>query len=122
MEISVLLVDDEQPFAVHMSERLSNRGLKVEVVYNGEEALSHLKEHPVDVIVLDERMPGMDGIETLKNVKNIRKETQVIILTGYGTVERAAEAKENGAAEYIIKPFDTVQLAGLIKDVYEKRK
>ena len=120
MDIKVLLVDDEEDLAVHMAERLVTRGFSAEAVYDGPSAVDYVREKPVDVVVLDLQMPGMDGIETLKAVKEINPDLAVIMLTGYGTMETALEGKKMGAYEYLIKPCDIVGLAALIRVAHEK--
>jgi len=116
MEINVLLVDDEKELADHMAERLISRGLAVTAVYDGESAIRFVKENTVDVMVLDLIMPGMDGLQTLREVKKIRPDIHVLMLTGHGTIDTAMEGKKEGASEYLIKPCDIIQLTSLIKD------
>ena len=82
-DIKILLVDDEKQFVDTLSERLGMRGFEARVAYDGPEALKAV-EQPTDVIVLDLRMPGMDGFEVLRNVKKSNPQVQVIILTGHG--------------------------------------
>ena len=82
-DIKILLVDDEKQFVDTLAERLAMRGFEARVAYDGPEALKAV-ELPTDVIVLDLRMPGMDGFEVLRNVKKSNPQVQVIILTGHG--------------------------------------
>jgi DNA-binding NtrC family response regulator len=120
MATKVLLVDDEKEFVIHLAERLEFRGLEVETASDGESALQLIKDKNPNVMVLDLQMPGMSGIETLKQAKKISPDLQVIMLTGYGTIETATEGKEYGALEYLIKPCDTVKLYTLIEEAMGK--
>jgi DNA-binding NtrC family response regulator len=107
---SVLIVDDEEDFANTLAERMNNRGLKVDVAFNGESALEFVESKPYDAVVLDLAMPGMDGIETLKRMLALNSNLQVIILTGRATVKKGVEAVREGAFEFLEKPvrFDTL--------------
>jgi DNA-binding NtrC family response regulator len=120
MEIKVLLVDDEKEFTEHLAERLRLRDLTVDVAFNGDEAIQYLEKNPVHVVVMDQEMPGLSGLEALKKIKPIQPDVQVIMLTGHGTMETAVEGTEAGAVEYLIKPYDTVMLASRIKELCEK--
>jgi len=117
--IRVFLVDDEEELVSSMSQRLENRGFVVETAFDGESAVKFLKENDVDVMVLDQVMPGMDGIQTLREVKKFKPGLKVIMLTGYGTIDTAIEGIKAGAVEYLIKPCDTVQLTEMIKSMFE---
>lgn len=120
MATKVLLVDDEKEFVTHLAERLEFRGLEVATASEGEAALQLIKEKAPDVMVLDLQMPGMSGIETLKQAKVLSPDLHVIMLTGYGTIETANEGKQYGAFEYLIKPCDTVKLFTLIEEAVSK--
>ncbi len=120
MAIKVLLVDDEKEFVAHLAERLQFRGLEVETASDGESALQCIKDKAPEVMVLDLQMPGISGIDTLKSAKAIAPELQVIMLTGYGTIETAKEGKEFGALEYLIKPCDIIKLYTLIEEAVGK--
>ena len=95
----VLLVDDEVPFVETMTKRLSKRQLTVIAAYSGREALEKLEKNAVDVVILDVKMPGMDGIETLREIKKIYPLVEVIMLTGHATIETAVEGMRLGAFE-----------------------
>ena len=97
-DIKVLVVDDEKDFANTLAQRLKMRDLKVGTAYDGEQALSRLKEEEPDVIVLDLKMPGMHGMEVLEEIKKAYPEMQVIILTGHGTDKDEEEAKRLGGS------------------------
>jgi len=102
----VMLVDDEEDFIELMSQRLETRGLKVIAVTSGEEAISKADDTNIDVAVVDLAMPGIDGIETLKQIKAKRPDIEVIILTGKATVQIGIEAMKYGAIDFLEKPVD----------------
>lgn len=119
--IKVLIVDDEVALANTLAQRLKMRDLQVETVYNGEEALSRLKQEEPDVMVLDLRMPGMQGMEVLKEVKKTHSHIQVIILTGHGTDKEEEEARTLGGFGFLKKPADIETLADKIKDAFREK-
>ncbi|MGE5237618.1 MAG: response regulator [Chloroflexota bacterium] len=114
----VLLVDDEEMFVKSLSMRLNLRNLKTEVVMDGEQALSFVNKFDPDIIVLDLRMPGMDGIEVLKKTKESHPDTQIIILSGKETPKDREDAKRYGAFDFVTKPADIDMLAGKVKEAY----
>jgi DNA-binding NtrC family response regulator len=118
---SVLLVDDEPDFTDTLARRLGMRQLDVIGVYSGAEALDHIKRNPVDVVVLDVRMPGMDGIEALREIKARHPLVEVIMLTGHANVEVAIEGMRLGAFDYLMKPIEIDQLLYKLQDAYLKK-
>lgn len=102
----VLLVDDERDFIEILSQRLESRGLKVKAATSGKEALAMIKDQNIDVAVVDFAMPGINGIETLKQIKEKRSDIEVIMLTGHGTIQSGIEAMKHGAIDYLEKPVD----------------
>lgn len=120
-EFTVLLVDDEVEFLDVLVKRLRKRKLSLLSASSGEEALRLVREHPVDVAVLDVKMPGMDGISVLKEIKNINASIEVIMLTGHANVEVALEGMELGAFDYLMKPVDFDELLYKLQDAYKKR-
>jgi DNA-binding NtrC family response regulator len=120
-EFRVLLVDDEAEFLETLVKRLKKRKLDVSAVTSGKEALESLRESPVDVVVLDVKMPDMDGIETLKEIKKIRPSVEVIMLTGHANVEVAMQGMELGAFDYLMKPMDIDELIYKLQDAYKKK-
>jgi DNA-binding NtrC family response regulator len=102
----VMLVDDEKDFIEILSQRLETRGLKVIAVTSGEEALVMTDDQNFDVAVVDFAMPGINGIETLKQIKEKRPDIEVIMLTGQGTIQSGIEAMKHGAIDYLEKPVD----------------
>jgi len=121
-DFRVLVVDDEEEFLNLLVKRLKQREMDVHGVLSGEEAIATIREKPVDVVVLDVRMPGMDGIETLKEIKKIDPLVEVIILTGYANTDVAVEVMELGAFDYLIKPMDLDDLIYKIQDANQNRQ
>ena len=117
----VLLVDDEVPFVETMTKRLSKRQLKVLPAYSGREALEKLAENAVDVVILDVKMPGMDGIQTLREIKKTHPLVEVIMLTGHATVETAVEGMRLGAFDYLMKPCEIEELLAKVKEAKDKK-
>jgi two-component system response regulator CpxR len=118
----VLLVDDEKEFVHTLSERLKTRNFESAVVYDGEEALSFVEGDEPEVIVLDLKMPGIDGIEVLRRVKQNHPKTEVIILTGHGSEREEKLAAQLGAFAYLQKPVDIDKLSETMKKAYKKIK
>ena len=122
MKCKILLVDDEKTMVKYLSKRLLKRGFDISVVYNGLDAIEKIKESDFDVVLLDVLMPGMDGIETLREIKKITHETEVIMLTGHASVEVGIEGMKAGAFNYIMKPFDPNELVTEINLACEHRR
>lgn len=118
----VLLVDDEVPFVETMTKRLSKRDFAVVSAFSGPEALDRLaKQADVDVVILDVKMPGMDGVETLREIKKEYPLVEVVMLTGHATVETAIEGMRLGAFDYLMKPCDIEKLVEKVKEAKTKR-
>ena len=107
MKIRVLIVDDEEEFVQLLSERLTIRDFDVTTSLSGEDALKKLKGYNFDLVILDVAMPGMDGVEVLREIKRIKPLTEVIMLTGHATVEAAIEGMKLGALDFLMKPCET---------------
>ncbi len=116
----ILLVDDEREFVQTLSERLQMRDLSSAVAYDGEQALSHIDKAEPEVMILDLKMPGIDGIEVLRRVKKDHPNVEVIILTGHGTAQDEAQTREMGAFAFLEKPVDMETLAKTVREAYEK--
>ena len=112
LPILILLVDDEKDFVEMLSMRLEGEGHRVRGVFSGQDALSTLKTWEPDVVVLDIKMPGMDGIEALKAIKNQNPIVEIILLTGHGSIDTAVEGLKSGAFDYLLKPADFDELLG----------
>lgn len=104
--IKVLLVDDEKDFVEMLALRLNELGERAFSSFSGRECLDVLEEKAIDVVILDIKMPGMDGIETLREIKRRFPLVEVILLTGHGTTETAVEGMKLGAFDYLLKPAD----------------
>jgi DNA-binding NtrC family response regulator len=118
----ILLVDDEAVFITNMSRLLTNRGYQVTTVKNGEEAIAALKQKPFDVMVLDLKMPVMDGITTLQQMKPLNVLTEVLILTGHGSMDTAFQAIEMGAYDYVTKPCEVAELVSKIEAAHGRKR
>ncbi|MBI4791424.1 MAG: response regulator [Deltaproteobacteria bacterium] len=121
LEAKVLLVDDEEEFCNMLSERLETRGLKVNAVLSGEEAVNRAAKQNFDAIILDLAMPGMDGLQTLRRIKEIRPDLEILMLTGHGTVKSGIEAMKLGAEDFLEKPVDMKVLLEKISEAKHKR-
>ena len=118
----VLLVDDEREFVQTLSDRLQMRDVGSAVVYDGEQALSAIEEEEPEVMVLDLKMPGIDGVEVLRRVKTEHPNVEVIVLTGHGSAEVEKLCMDLGACAYLEKPVDVETLAATMKEAYRKAK
>lgn len=120
-KLKVLLVDDEEEFVKSLAERLRIRDLHSDTAYNGEQALAYIHGHEPDVMVLDLRMPGMGGMEVLRETRKTHPDIQVIMLTGHGTRNHQNEAMRLGAFDYLQKPVNIDMLMSKITKAYEKK-
>ena len=118
-KIKVLMVDDEEQFRATTSKILTRRGYETTVAESGEEAIDILRKSPQDVVILDIRMPGMDGHEALTQIKKIAPDVQVIMLTGHGGGESAKESLKHGAFDYLNKPCEIGLLSLKINDAHD---
>lgn len=119
--IRVLIVDDEDDFRDTIVKRLKARKLAAEGAASGILALETLKEKDFDVIVLDVKMPEMDGIETLRHIKKMKPEIEVIMLTGHASVEFGLKGMQLGAFDYVMKPAMLNELLDTIIQAYNKK-
>jgi len=118
---NVLFVDDETEFLDTLVKRMRRRDIEAHGVGSGEAAITYLETCPVDVVVLDVKMPGMDGIEALREIKRRHPLTEVIMLTGHANVEVAIQGMELGAFDYLMKPMDIDELIYKLQDAYKKK-
>ena len=119
--MSVLLIDDDPGIRKLLTRELARRGLEVETAANGVEGLARLDRQPSDVVVCDVRMPDMNGLEVLRKIKDREPDTtEVIMLTGHGTIDSAIEAIKAGAYHYLTKPVKVAELAALIRNAAER--
>ena len=121
MKVRVLLVDDEKEFVEALSERLTVRGYDVTTSLSGEDAVESVTRFNFDAVILDVSMPGISGVEALRQIKRIKPLTEVIMLTGHATVDTAIEGMKLGALDYLIKPCETEDLLAKI-DMAHRRK
>lgn len=121
LKAKVLLVDDEDDFLKTLSQRLEVRGLKVTGATRGEEAVDLVDKQEFDAIVIDLAMPGMDGLETLKHIKESHPEAEIIMLSGQGSIKKSTEAMKLGAEDFLEKPVDIQELLKKIAEAKDKR-
>jgi len=120
-EFKVLMVDDEEDFVKTLAERMKMRDLDSDVALDGEQALRLVEDQVPDVMVLDLKMPGIDGMEVLRRVRKAYPQVQVVILTGHGSEKDEAEAKRLGAFAYLRKPVQIEKLIGTLRNAYKKK-
>jgi len=117
----LLLVDDEISFAANLLKLLSRRGYEVSVAHDGESALTIVEQQEFDVVILDQNMPGKDGITVLKELKKKWPQLEVVILTGFGFVDSALDAFELGAYDYTTKPIKLNDLEEKISQAFQRK-
>jgi DNA-binding response OmpR family regulator len=120
-EFKVLMVDDEEDFVKTLDERMKMRNLDSAVALDGEQALQKMSQDVPDVMVLDLKMPGIDGMEVLRKVRQAYPLVQVVMLTGHGSEKDEAEARRLGAFEYLQKPVPIETLVKVLKAAYKKK-
>ena len=120
--IQLLLVDDEERFLNTTKILLEKRGLDVFTAANGLDAMKILDEHPIDVVILDVKMPGIDGVEVLRKTKQKYPLVEVIMLTGHASVESAVDGLKLGAFDYVMKPCDITDLTDKVTQAYDKKQ
>lgn len=119
---TVLLVDDEERFRMTLAKMLRFQGLTVSEAATGEAALAELRSRPFDVVVLDIRMPGMSGMEALKEIKRLAPLTEVIMLTGHASMDAALDIMRLGGFDYVLKPCPVEELQAKIESAFEKKQ
>lgn len=120
-DFKVLLVDDEQEFIETLSERLKMRDMDAKLALDGEQALAAVQDDEPDVILLDLKMPGMDGMEVLRQIKKAYSHVQVVMLTGHGTERDEEQALRLGAYAYLQKPVDLERLVVTLRDAFRNK-
>ena len=116
----VLIVDDEKNIRLTLSEALADMDLRVDTASDGEEALAALRNKSFWLILLDLKMPGLDGIEVLRRVKEAKPEVNVVIITAHGTIDNAVEAMKLGAVDFLRKPFSPQDVRALVGKMIER--
>lgn len=119
-ELTVLLVDDEIDFASSLAERLKLRKIDAEIAISGDEAFKSVSKKRPDVVVLDLKMPGLDGLEVLKHMKILDSSIQVVLLTGHGSTREGIEGMRLGAFDFLMKPIDIDELINIIRNAAEQ--
>jgi DNA-binding NtrC family response regulator len=117
----IVVIDDEVNAAAALETLLREDGYDVARAHDGRSGLQLLEKHDPDVVLTDLRMPGMDGIELLAKIKEIRPETMVIVMTAYGTVKTAVKAMKLGAEDYLGKPIDVEELEVVLQKALERK-
>jgi len=120
-KINLLIVDDEEQFLESISKSLELRDFNVISVNRGEKAIEAAKNNPIDIALVDLKMPGISGEETLKLLKQEHKWMEVVILTGHGDVDSAVECTKSGAYSYLQKPCELNQLLEALQNAYKKK-
>lgn len=118
--LRVLLVDDDDDFRNLLAERLRMRHLEISAARSGPEAIAAIERQGFDVVVLDLRMPEMDGIEVLRRIKEIQPRVEVVLLTGYASMESGIDGMRLGAFDYLVKPCEIEELISKIQNAYRK--
>ncbi len=121
MKARLLIVDDEEQFVEAFSARLSMRNYEVTTSLTGEDAIEKITNYNFDVVILDVRLPGIEGTAVLREIKNLKPLTEVIMLTGHGTVEMAIEGMKLGAFDFLIKPCETEDLTAKIDKAHDRK-
>ena len=121
-EMKIMLVDDEERFLSTTQKLLTRQGMEVLTATSGMEALEKLNSQMADVVILDVKMPGMDGVATLKEIKRLFPLVEVIMLTGHATVDSAVDGLKSGAFDYLMKPTEIDDLVRKAREAYAKRQ
>lgn len=120
-KINILVVDDEEQFLTSISKRLELRDFNVIAVNRGEKAIEAAREHPVDIALVDLRMPGIDGETTLEKLKKEHPWVEVVILTGHGSIDSATDCAKKGAYSYLQKPCELERLLEVLVEAYGRK-
>src|SRR5262245_48952391 len=115
----ILVVEDDAIFLRPLQRTLEVAGYEVIPVSSGEEAIDLLKEDDVDLVLTDKRLPGMDGVELVRRVKAEHPDLAMVVMTAHGTIESAVEAMRIGAADYLVKPFESAEVVMVVRHAIE---
>jgi len=121
-KMRIMLVDDEERYLQTTKKLIEKKGYEILTALSGEEALEKLKPQNVHVVILDVKMPGMDGNQTLKAIKTLYPLVEVIMLTGHGTMDSAIDGLKSGAFDYLVKPADIDDIIEKAMEAFEKRQ
>lgn len=119
---NVLVVDDEEEFREMVIKRLSKREIIAEGAESGEQALERIRRGDIDVVLLDVKMPGMDGVEALRQIKQMMPLIEVVMLTGHASVESGIDGMKLGAFDYLMKPMEFETLLQKLSEAYERKR
>ena len=117
----ILIVDDEKNIRLTLSQALETLGMPVQTAGDGEEALQKLQDSDFSLVLLDLKLPGMDGLEVLRRIRESRPKTRVIMITAHGTIDYAVEAMKLGAVDFLRKPFSPNEIRRLVSQVLERQ-
>jgi DNA-binding NtrC family response regulator len=120
--LKLMLVDDEKRYLQTTAKLMKKKGIEVVTAQSGEQALDLLRTHDVHVVILDIKMPGMDGFKTLRAIKTLYPQVEVIMLTGHATMDSAIEGLQYGAFDYVMKPADIDDIVNKAYEAFEKRR
>ncbi len=120
-KLTLMLVDDEERYLLTTAKLLGKKGIEVVTAQSGEQALDLLKIHDVHVVILDVKMPGMDGFKTMQAIKTLYPPVEVIFLTGHATMDSAIEGLRFGAFDYVMKPADIDDIVDKAHEAFEKK-
>ena len=115
MPANVLIVDDEESICWGLSRLLASEGHEASVASSAEEALARIAQSPPDLIVMDVRLPGMDGLAAMRQLRAQGDDVPIVVITAFGNLETAVGAMKSGAIDYLPKPFDLEQAATVIR-------
>jgi two-component system NtrC family response regulator len=121
-KMKILLVDDDQTLLEYLAKRLQREGFSARPAFSGEEALEVVVDEDFDVAVVDLMMPGMDGVETQRRLKEVLPLLQCVVLTGYSSIDSALKSGQQGAYEYLFKPVDYESLVASIRGAFERKQ
>ncbi|MEF8824677.1 MAG: response regulator [Desulfohalobiaceae bacterium] len=121
-KVKILLVDDDQTLLEYLAKRLQREGLSARPTFSGEEALEVVVDEDFDVAVVDLKMPGMDGVETQRRLKEVLPLLQCVVLTGYSSIDSALKSGQQGAYDYLFKPVDYESLVASIREAFERKR
>ena len=120
-DFKVLIVDDEIDFIETTTKRMRKLDIRCDSAQSGEEAIEKIRKGDIDVVLLDVKMPGMGGVETLRVIKRLKPLIEVVMLTGHASVESGIEGMKIGAFDYLMKPIEFNKLVEKLSDAYEKK-
>src|SRR6056297_995566 len=118
---NILIIDDEKNIRFTLKKSLES-DYEVVTAVNGEDGIEKFQENNFDLVLLDMKLPGMDGMEVLKQIKDIDKTADIIIITGFGSVDSAVETMKLGAIDYLRKPFTPDEIKEIVKEVIERKE